>query len=56
MAKLNLNTAQQARVNLTQKQQKHIAQIYKNAALSVGRKHNIDYLKIGIMCQFPDNQ
>ena len=38
MAKLNLNTAQQARVNLTQKQQKHIAQIYKNAALSVGRK------------------
>ena len=38
MAKLNLNTAQQARVSLTQKQQKHIAQIYKNAALSVGRK------------------
>lgn len=38
MAKINLNTAQQARVSLTQKQQKHIAQIYKNAALSVGRK------------------
>lgn len=38
MAKLNLNTAQQARVSLTQKQQKHIAQIYKNAALSVGKK------------------
>lgn len=38
MAKLNLNTAQQTRVSLTQKQQKHIAQIYNNAALSVGRK------------------
>lgn len=38
MAKINLNTAEQTRVKLTQQQEKHIAQIYKRAAQSVGRK------------------
>lgn len=38
MAKLNLNTAEQARVQLTQKQQKHIEQIYKGVAKDIDEK------------------
>lgn len=38
MAKLNLNTAEQARVQLTQKQQKHIEQIYKGVAKNIDER------------------
>lgn len=38
MAKLNLNTAEQARVQLTQKQQKHIEQIYKGVAKDIDER------------------
>lgn len=38
MAKLSLNTAEQARVQLTQKQQKHIEQIYKGVAKDIDER------------------
>ena len=38
MGKLNLNTAEQERVQLTQKQQKHIEQIYKGVAKDIDKR------------------
>ena len=38
MAKFSLNTAEQERVKLTQQQQKHIVDIYKNASKTVAKK------------------
>lgn len=38
MGKLNLNTAEQNRVQLTQKQQKHIQQIYKGVAKDIDKR------------------